>query len=210
MKDERKYLSTREAAHYLGLSARTLNRYRVSGDGPVFHRFGGRVRYPRARGDRAGPSQPKSQGQGRRPGCDLRGRRRRAQDAGSRWPKTVPAPWKPCGCCEQRERRQSSAAARPCSNSTTPSLPHRRKCVTRSATSPACSACVPVRPGGRTRSAIETRWSRPSSPLKSLARRILDINDEIAELDRFIVPLVEGLAPVCLSSKAWAPRTQAQ
>ena len=69
--------------------------------------------------------------------------RRRAQDAGSRWPKTVPAPWKPCGCCEQRERRQSSAAARPCSNSTTPSLPHRRKCVTRSATSPACSACVP-------------------------------------------------------------------
>ena len=64
----------------------------------------------------------------------------------------------------RRERRQSSAAARPCSNSTTPSLPHRRKCVTRSATSPACSACVPVRPGGRTRSAIETRWSRPSSP----------------------------------------------
>ena len=32
------------------------------------------VAYPRARGDRAGPSQPKSQGQGRRPGCDLRGR----------------------------------------------------------------------------------------------------------------------------------------
>ena len=45
MNDERNYLSTREAAHYLGLSARTLNRYRVSGDGPVFHRFGGRVRY---------------------------------------------------------------------------------------------------------------------------------------------------------------------
>ena len=36
--------------------------------------------------------------------------------------------------------------------------------VPRSATSPACSACVPVRPGGRTRSDIETRWSRPSSP----------------------------------------------
>ena len=45
MKYERNYLPTREAAHYLGLSARTLNRYRVSGDGPVFHRFGGRVRY---------------------------------------------------------------------------------------------------------------------------------------------------------------------
>ena len=34
--------------------------------------------------------------------------------------------------------------------------------------------------------------------LKSLARRILDINDEIAELDRFIVPLVEALAPSLL------------
>ena len=34
--------------------------------------------------------------------------------------------------------------------------------------------------------------------LKSLARRILDINDEIAELDRFIVPLVEELAPSLL------------
>ena len=34
--------------------------------------------------------------------------------------------------------------------------------------------------------------------LKSLARRILDINDEIAELYRFIVPLVEELAPSLL------------
>ena len=34
--------------------------------------------------------------------------------------------------------------------------------------------------------------------LKYLARRILDINDEIAELDRFIVPLVEELAPSLL------------
>lgn len=41
----RKYLSTREAAEWLGLSPRTLDRYRVSGDGPAFHRFGGRVRY---------------------------------------------------------------------------------------------------------------------------------------------------------------------
>ena len=40
-----KYLSTREAASWLGLSPRTLDRYRVSGDGPAFHRFGGRVRY---------------------------------------------------------------------------------------------------------------------------------------------------------------------
>ena len=48
MNGERHYLSTREAADYLGLSARTLDRYRVSGEGPVFHRFGGRVRYTRA------------------------------------------------------------------------------------------------------------------------------------------------------------------
>ena len=41
------YLNTREAAAYLGLSTRTLDRYRVSGDGPVFLRFGGRVRYLR-------------------------------------------------------------------------------------------------------------------------------------------------------------------
>ena len=40
-----KYLSTREAAAWLGLSPRTLDRYRVSGDGPAFHRFGSRVRY---------------------------------------------------------------------------------------------------------------------------------------------------------------------
>ena len=41
----RKFLSTREAAAWLGLSARTLDRYRVSCDGPAFHRFGSRVRY---------------------------------------------------------------------------------------------------------------------------------------------------------------------
>ena len=39
------YMSTREAAAWLGLSPRTLDRYRVSGEGPVFHRFGARVRY---------------------------------------------------------------------------------------------------------------------------------------------------------------------
>ena len=41
------YLNTREAAAHLGLSTRTLDRYRVSGEGPVFLRFGGRVRYLR-------------------------------------------------------------------------------------------------------------------------------------------------------------------
>ena len=41
------YLTAREAALHLGLSTRTLDRYRVSGDGPVFLRFGGGVRYLR-------------------------------------------------------------------------------------------------------------------------------------------------------------------
>ena len=42
------YLSTREAAAALRLSPRTLDRYRVSGAGPVFHKFGNRVRYARS------------------------------------------------------------------------------------------------------------------------------------------------------------------
>ena len=41
----RNYLDTREAAAWLALSPRTLDRYRVTGEGPVFHRFGSRVRY---------------------------------------------------------------------------------------------------------------------------------------------------------------------
>lgn len=41
------YMSTREAAAFLRLSPRTLDRYRVSGDGPEFHKFGNRVRYAR-------------------------------------------------------------------------------------------------------------------------------------------------------------------
>ena len=69
-----KYLNTEQAARRLGLSTRTLERYRVSGGGPVFHRFRGAVRYLRAdldewsrtrrrgstsddgAGDRSGPS----------------------------------------------------------------------------------------------------------------------------------------------------------
>ena len=39
------YLGTGKAAKHLGLSTRTLERYRVSGGGPVFHRFRGAVRY---------------------------------------------------------------------------------------------------------------------------------------------------------------------
>ena len=39
-------LDTREAAAWLGLSPKTLERYRVSGEGPDFQKFGARVRYP--------------------------------------------------------------------------------------------------------------------------------------------------------------------
>lgn len=42
------YMGTREAATFLGLSPRTLDRYRVTGQGPAFHKFGTRVRYARA------------------------------------------------------------------------------------------------------------------------------------------------------------------
>lgn len=40
-----RYLNTHQAGEYLGLSPRTLDRYRVKGSGPIYHRFGGRIRY---------------------------------------------------------------------------------------------------------------------------------------------------------------------
>ena len=42
------YIDTREAAAFLGLSPRTLDRYRVTGEGPAFHKFGARILYARA------------------------------------------------------------------------------------------------------------------------------------------------------------------
>lgn len=39
------YLPTTDAAQYLGLSPRTLEKYRVTGGGPLFHKFGRRVLY---------------------------------------------------------------------------------------------------------------------------------------------------------------------
>jgi len=41
------FLDTQQAARMLGLSAKTLARYRVTGEGPVFYRFGNRIRYLR-------------------------------------------------------------------------------------------------------------------------------------------------------------------
>ena len=47
MTEENNYLNPHQAAVVLGLSAKTLARYRVAGSGPVFHRFGRRIRYLR-------------------------------------------------------------------------------------------------------------------------------------------------------------------
>ena len=44
IKDTR-YLRTKEAAHYVGLSARTLEKHRTYGTGPRYAKLGGRVVY---------------------------------------------------------------------------------------------------------------------------------------------------------------------
>lgn len=44
-KDARRYLSERQAADYLGVSDKTLQRYRGSGQGPQFIKLSGRVLY---------------------------------------------------------------------------------------------------------------------------------------------------------------------
>ncbi len=44
VKDTR-YLRTKEAAHYVGLSARTLEKHRTYGTGPAYRKVGGRVIY---------------------------------------------------------------------------------------------------------------------------------------------------------------------
>jgi hypothetical protein len=41
----RRYLPTPDAAIVLGLSARTLEKHRCYGTGPVYHKLGGRVVY---------------------------------------------------------------------------------------------------------------------------------------------------------------------
>src|SRR3546814_6441689 len=38
-------LRTKEAAHYIGLSARTLEKHRTYGTGPAYRKVGGRVLY---------------------------------------------------------------------------------------------------------------------------------------------------------------------
>ena len=45
MTEEIKYLNTVQAGRVLGLAPKTLARYRCTGKGPVYCRFGNRVRY---------------------------------------------------------------------------------------------------------------------------------------------------------------------
>ena len=40
-----RYLRTKEAATFLSLSARTLEKHRTYGTGPAYHKLGGRVVY---------------------------------------------------------------------------------------------------------------------------------------------------------------------
>jgi predicted DNA-binding transcriptional regulator AlpA len=40
-----RFLRTKEAAHFLGLSARTLEKHRTYGTGPSYRKLGGRVVY---------------------------------------------------------------------------------------------------------------------------------------------------------------------
>ena len=47
MKDTARYMNTRQAAAWLGLSPRTLDAYRLTGEGPPFYRFGRRILYRR-------------------------------------------------------------------------------------------------------------------------------------------------------------------
>ena len=47
MTDHPTYLSTRQAADLLGLSPRTLERYRGAGEGPPYMKRGRQVRYVR-------------------------------------------------------------------------------------------------------------------------------------------------------------------
>ena len=87
----------------------------------------------------------------------------RARDAESRSPRTEAARWRHCGCFARPERPRSSPAEPPCSSFTTPSSPRRTRCATGSATSPACAASAPVRPGSRMRRDTGIQWLPPGS-----------------------------------------------
>lgn len=47
MEQERRYLRTRPAADYIGLGKSTLEKWRMTGDGPVYSSFGRVIVYAR-------------------------------------------------------------------------------------------------------------------------------------------------------------------
>ncbi len=85
MSDGKKYLSTREAAKHVGLAPRTLDRYRITGGGPVYHLFGTAVRYLREGLDHWATS---------------RRRRSTSDDGSGPRPGPAPAPRKPAAAPE--------------------------------------------------------------------------------------------------------------
>ena len=85
MSDGKKYLSTREAAKHLGLAPRTLDRYRITGGGPVYHLFGTAVRYLREDLDHW---------------ATTRRRRSTSDDGSGPRPGPAPAPRKPAAAPE--------------------------------------------------------------------------------------------------------------
>jgi len=62
---ESTYWTERELSQYLGVSVATLRRWRASGEGPPWRRFGRLIRYARADVDAWAAAQP-SGGGGRR------------------------------------------------------------------------------------------------------------------------------------------------
>ena len=58
MAETKLYFHTREAAALLSLSPRTLEKLRVTGGGPAFHKFGRRVAYRREENRRLAKAMP--------------------------------------------------------------------------------------------------------------------------------------------------------
>lgn len=93
-----RYFTNDEAAEYLRLSPRTLEKQRVLGGGPRFRKFGRRVMYALADLDAwaaersfAATSDPKYAE------CHGESRHAQSRDLGARW---NPPPWPPMACAE--------------------------------------------------------------------------------------------------------------
>lgn len=100
------YLSTVEAAAWLGLSPRTLDAYRVRGGGPAFHRFGRIVRYRLADLERWAAERrtsSTSDDAGRGPEGSAWARRLRRKERDGRHPETA----------DRRPRRKERDSPRP-------------------------------------------------------------------------------------------------